>query len=231
MMHRPILIFFAAVINITLTFAAACNIAYVWFARFAHLIPRLRVYVTYWRVMRTATFSAVSRPPITHHAALLLARVANFKFSLGANKVLAHPPLKPQLTELKTSCYQSVCTSVPDEIKTVESVCSGFAGPAGAGATTTAISPTEASTVLSASTNQKQSSPTVPAVASTVAQSSTTASPKTTARTSSSAATNSVAGQASTASASTAGAGSSGKQRIVSVGELLALFMGIVYNI
>lgn len=181
--------------------------------------------------MRTATLSAVSRPPITHHAASLLARVANFKFNLGANEVLAHLPLKPQLTEVKTSCYQSVCTSVPDEIKAAASACPGFAGPAGAGATTTAISPTVASTVLSASTNQKQSSPTVPAGASTVAQSSTTESPKTTARTSSSAATNSVAGQASTASASTAGAGSSGKQRIVPVGELLALFMGIVYYI
>lgn len=181
--------------------------------------------------MRTATLSAVSRPPITHHAASLLACVANFKFSLGANEVLAHLPLKPQLTELKTSCYQSVCTSVPNDIKAAVSVCPGFAGPAGAGATTTAISPTVGSTVLSASTNQKQSSPTVSAGASTAAQSSTTAAPKTIAITSSSAATNSVAGQASTASASTAGAGSSGKQRIISVGELLAVLMGIVYSV
>jgi hypothetical protein len=181
--------------------------------------------------MTTEPSSAVSSPPITHHAPSLLACAVNSKFSLGTNELLAFLPLKPELTELENSCYQSVCASVPDEIVAAATTCPGSPASAGAGAITTAISTTVSSTVLSATTNPKQSSPTVPASTSAVAQSSTSVAPTTAFGTSSSAATNTVAGQASAASTSTAGGSSSGKRLGVSAGGVLAVFMGIVYGV
>ncbi|MCJ1261251.1 hypothetical protein MMC22_001115 [Lobaria immixta] len=139
-------------------------------------------------------------------------------------------------TACNSACYQSVCTSVPDEIKAAATACPGLHAFVSAGSITTNIPTAVSSTVLSATTNPKHTSPTVPAstsavAKSSVAKSSTTVAPTKASGISSSAVTNTIAGQASTTSTSAAGRSRSDKHLGISAGAVLAVFMGIVYGV